>query len=301
MSTPTRLLLLPVIALALVACSTSGGVASAPPTAAPSGSPSTEPSPSIAGIEHPTGAKDIVLRYENGGGFVAPGWLATETPIFTLYGDGTIVFRNPATEAPQAVGSVFPQNPMRTAKLTEDQIQDLLEFALNDGGLGIAKAKYENGMVADAPTATFTVNAGGLQKTVTVYALGMDVDPNNAADAPARAAFQKLADRLADFDQGGTIATDVYQPAAYRGILMDGQVAPDQIAWPWTDLQPADFAFPADANAFQMGTHVLTPAQVDATGVKDPQGGFQGLVISSPDKAKIYNLSLRPLLPDETE
>ena len=115
---------------------------------------------------------------------------------------------------PQAVGSVFPQNPFRTAKLSEDQIQDLLEFALGDGGLGIARANYENGMIADASTAIFTVNAGGLQKKVTVYALGMDVDPANSADAPARAAFQRLAERLADFDQGGTITTDVYQPSA---------------------------------------------------------------------------------------
>lgn len=302
MPTPIRLLQLPLLLLVVVACSTGSGAASASPPTPASSTPSSAPSATPpAGIEHATGSSDILLRYENGGGFVAPGFLATETPLFTLYGDGIVVFRNPAIDMPQAVGSVFPQNPLRTAKLSEDQIQDLLEFALGQGGLGVARANYENGMVADAPTATFTVNAGGLQKTVTVYALGMDVDPANSADGPARAAFQRLADRLTDFDQGGTIATDVYQPTAYRGILMDGQPAPDSIAWPWTDLQPKDFAFPADQNAFQLGTHVLTPAQVTATGVKDPEGGFQGLAVTSPDGTKVYNLSLRPLLPDEKE
>lgn len=298
MSTPNRLLVIPLLAIALAACTTSGGPASPDASAAPSRAPSASPG---AGIEHPTSPTEIVLRYENGGGFVPPGFLATEAPIFTLYGDGTVVFRNPALEAPPTQGSLFPQNPMRTAKLTEDQVQALLESALGEGGLGVARAEYQNGMVADAPTATFTINAGGLQKKVSVYALGMDVDPANSADAPARAAFQRLAERLADFDQGGTIATDVYQPSAYRAILMDGQPAPDSIAWPWADLKPTDFAFPADANAFQMGTRVLTPAQVEATGVKDPQGGFQGLVVGSPDATKLYSLSLRPLLPDETE
>ena len=302
MSTPKRTLLFPLLFVALAACTASGGASSPSPSTSASAPPSSAPTPTaVAGIEHATGSTDIVLRYENGGGFVAPGFLATETPIFTLYGDGVVVFRNPALDMPQAVGSVFPQNPLRTAKLSEEQIQDLLEFALGDGGLGIARANYENGMIADAPTATFTVNAGGLQKKVTVYALGMDVDPANSADAPARAAFQRLADRLADFDQGGSIATDVYQPTAYRGILMDGQPAPDSIAWPWTDLKPTDFAFPADQNAFQLATHALTPAQVEATAVKDPQGGFQGLVITSPDGTKLYTLSVRPLLPDETQ
>jgi hypothetical protein len=314
MSKPTSLLLLPVVLLVAVACTTSGGASSAGPSASPSnapsgassggpsGAPSSSPSSTpAAGIEHATGAGDVVLRYENGGGFVAPGFAATETPIFTLYGDGVVVFRNPALEGPPAQGSVFPQNPMRTARLSEEQIQDLLTFALGEGGLGIARASYENGMVADAPTATFSVNAGGLKKVVTVYALGMDVDPANSADGPARAAFQRLADRLADFDQGGTIATDVYQPAAYRGILMDGQAAPDAIAWPWTDLKPTDFAFPADANAFRLATHVLSPAQVEQTGLKDVQGGFQGLTVTAPDGSKPYSLSVRPLLPDETQ
>ena len=51
--------------------------------------------PAFGAIEHPTGPTDVVLRYEEGGGFVMPAFLATQAPHFTLYGDGTIVFRNP--------------------------------------------------------------------------------------------------------------------------------------------------------------------------------------------------------------
>ena len=67
-------------------------------------------------------------------------------------------------------------------------------------------------MVADAADRVFTVDAGGIKKTVSVYALGMDVD--GVADAPARAAFQRLAERLGDFDDGGDVTTEVYQPDA---------------------------------------------------------------------------------------
>jgi hypothetical protein len=93
----------------------------------------------------------------------------------------------------------------------------------------------------------------------------------------------------------------VYQPERYRGVLMDGQAAPDQIAWPWADIKESDFSFPADPNAFQSGERVMTPDEVAVLGLKDVEGGFQGLPIESPDKSKVYTFSLRPLLPDEAK
>lgn len=301
MSKLHRLALLPIAVVVFAACSSGAAsptpaASSAPPSSAPSASPSESPA-DFGAIEHATGKTDILLRYDQTGGFMMPAFIATMAPIYTLYGDGTVIFRNPNAEAKQAVGSVFPQNPFRITKLSEDQIQDTLKYALGEGGLGIARAKYEDMMISDASTAVFTVNAGGLQKTVSVYALGMD-NPGSP-DGPALKAMARLGERLADFDQGGTIKTDVYQPERYRGILMDGQAAPDQIEWPWTDIKESDFAFPADPNAFQLAERVMTPDEVAALGLKDVEGGFQGLPIQSPDKSKVYTLSLRPLLPDE--
>ena len=54
------------------------------------------------------------------------------------------------------------------------QRKTLLDYALNEGGLGAARAEYTDMMVADASTTTFTIKAGGLDKTVSVYALGME-------------------------------------------------------------------------------------------------------------------------------
>ncbi len=153
-------------------------------------------------------------------------------------------------------------------------------------------------MVADAGFTTFDVHAGGVDKTVSVTALGMDAQ--GGPDAIARANFQQLAQHLADFDAGGTVTTDVYAPAAYRAILMDGTGQIGAVAWPWTTIKPADFSFPADSNAFQLGTKTISPADVDALGLGAVPGGFQGMVLTGPSDGKLYALALRPLLPDET-
>jgi hypothetical protein len=297
----TRHALLPALAVLVVACSSGGaspstGASASPPLSTPaaSASPSTVP---VGAIDHATGATDVLLRYDEGGGFVMPGFFATQTPIFTLYGDGTVIFRNPTKEPPPAIGSVTPMNPLRTARLSEDQIQGVLQEALGQGGLGIARESYEDMMVADAGTAVFTVDAGGVAKTVSVYALGLDVP--GMQDAIARANFKKLADHLADFDAGGTVTTDVYSPAEYRAVLMDGAGQAGAKAWPWTTIKPADFTFPADPNAFQLATKSVTVVDVDALGLGPVQGGFQGMVLTGPSDGKVWALSLRPLLPDE--
>lgn len=293
------LTLTPAIALLVVACSSAGA-----PTAAPSGSPSIPPiespagSPATGAIEHKTGPTDVLLRYEEGGGFVMPAFLASQTPHFTLYGDGVVIFRNPMLELPPAEGSVGMLNPLRTAKLSEEQIQEVLLLALREGGLAIARPNYENNMVADASTAIFTIHAGGVDRTVSVYALGLDVQ--GLADAPARAAFLKLAQRLTDFDQGGAFETAEYEPASYRAVLMEapGVQAPDVRTWPWPDLKVTDFKPDADPNGLQFPHRTMTGEEIAKLNVTDFHGGFQGLVLTGSDD-KLYTLSLRPLLPDD--
>ena len=295
MSNIIRATLAIAIVALLAACSRSGA-ADVPTGVSPTASP-----PGLGAIEHATGPTDVVLRYDVGGGMMMAGWAASQAPIFTLYGDGTVVFRNQTAEMPPPEGSVTRTNPFRTARLSEEQIQDLLVFALGESTLGVARAQYDNPMITDVGTSTFTVDAGGLKKTVSVYALGMETE--GVPDQGARRAFNALATRLGDFDQGGSIATDVYEPTAYRGVLMDGtgMVVPDVRTWPWKDIKPADFAGPADPNAFQMATRTLTPDEVAGLGVDGPEGGFGGMVLSGPGGGTLYSLAVRPLLPDETE
>jgi hypothetical protein len=185
MSTIERPAALAALVVFVAACA--GWAASATPsTSSPSSSPSTSRSsaptstPGSPGvIEHATGSTDVLLRYEEGGGFIMPAWTAAQAPAFTLYGDGTIILRNTTQGPIPAIGSVVPFHPFRTARMNEEQIQKLLEYALGEGGLGVARAEYPSSRIADAATAVFTVNAGGLAKTVSVYALGYE-----AAEVP---------------------------------------------------------------------------------------------------------------------
>jgi hypothetical protein len=289
------------LSILLVACSGSGASPSPASSGGPTTAPTTAPTePGEGVLEHATGATDVLLRYEEGGGFVMPAFAATLVPHFTLYGDGTIVFRDPSEEFPPAEGSVFKSSPMKTAKLTEEQIQDVLRTALEDGGLAIAKANYDNQMIADASTALFTITVAGQTKTVSVYALGIDVP--DMADAQARAAFLGLAQTLTKIDEGGAIETTEYVPAAYRGILMEspGVVAPDMRTWPWPDIEVADFQPDADPNGLQFPNRTMTPAEVEILGVDGYEGGFMNMILKA-DDAMTYTFSLRPLLPDETE
>jgi hypothetical protein len=297
--------LTPFLLASVVACSGGGGAiatSSGAPSAGASASPSGQPSPSAAGgIDHKTGPTDVLLRYDEGGGLMMAGYSAAQAPIFTLYGDGTVIFRNPLKDPPAAQGSTTPFNPLRTAKLNEDQVVELLTLALGQGGLAVARPNYDNPMVADVGTTVFTIDAGGIKKAVSIMALGMDVDATNP-DGPARAGFKKLADRLADFDQGGSIQTAVYEPKAYRATLVDGggMAAPDMVDWPWSDLTVKDFKPDADPNGLQFPHATLTPEQVAALGITGVEGGFFGTPLKGSD-GKPYILAVRPILPDDPD
>jgi hypothetical protein len=280
--------LLALSALGLVAACVGAG---ASPPASPQASPA---------VGHATGTIQVVLRMATGGGFVAPGALATEVPEFTLYGDGTVVFRDPAEveHAPVPDDGVTRNARFKTARLTEAEVQELLAFALGPGGLANARDLYSPCCIADAPSTMFTVHAGGLNKQVSVGALDFD-EPQAAQDKAARAAFRALAQRLRSLDGGGIPVLD-YAPAAYRGILFDGDgrdPALPALDWPWTAFGPDTFSSPTDSYAFP--TRRLTSDEVAALKLTGLEGGAQGIALRAPDR-KVYLLALRPLLPDET-
>jgi hypothetical protein len=284
-------------ALAVGACSATGSGAS--PATAESPGATSEPSV-VEGIVHPTGASAIVLRLDESGGFVPAEFLAAHVPQFTLYGDGRVVFVSSNEILPERNDGVITGQPVKTATLTEAQVQDLLEYALRDGGLGAARADYQNPLVADAPTAVFTINADGATKTVSVVALGMD-DPQPNADTAIKKALGELGSRLRDFDAGGSLGGTPYEAAAYEGVLtaQDGLEGVQFRDWPWTDLTPADFTVPNDPNVLPQGRATLTPEQAAALGVDSYENGIGGGVYLRDDDGKTYTFVLRPVLPDQ--
>lgn len=266
----------------------------------PNGSPGSSPVPSddASLIDHSTGATDVVLRFEEGGGFVPIGFFATQAPQFTLYGDGTVIFRDSSADPPPQVGDVMPLTPYAIATLSELQVQNLLRFALADSGLGVARAAYTPGTVADAPTATFTVNAGGLAKSVSVEALGMD-NPQSP-DAPILRALAGLGERLRNF-AGFVNGETAWVPDRFRGVLTEQSFNPPQPPtqrWPWKEVAPGDFVQAAGPDAPRFPIHTLTQAQVLVLGFAGYEGGFSGLSLAGPD-GTVYALAVRPILPDE--
>jgi hypothetical protein len=280
---PTALLL-----ALIAACAPAAGTPT--PSGGPASTPTSTPTPTIAGIEHPTGATDIILRFEEGGGFVPVDFLATQAPSFTLYGDGTVVFRDSQAAPPDPVGNVNRSVPFQTIRLGEEGIQALIEQALGPGGLSVAIGPYM-GLGADIPTATFTLNADGREKQVSVVGLSPDMHPQ---DTLIVTSLSNFAERLRTF--GNNVAGEVvYEPAAYRGTLQKVDAANGAVVdWPWTDLEPADFA--RGVNDFLL-LHTLTPAQVAKLAIPGVEGGMLGLKIQK--DGTLYSLALRPLLPDE--
>jgi hypothetical protein len=287
---------LPFVALtaAMVIAACSGGTA----TPSPSGGPTASPVPS--GLGHPTGSTDIVLRMEEGGGFVPIEFNAAQAPLFTLYGDGVVIFQQLLTEFPPPGADGITRNvAWRTAQLDAGQIEELVTFALGPGGLGAARDNYTADGIMDAGNTIFTIDGGGVKKTVTINALGFD--PPNNPDGPARASFKQLADRLRDFDNGGTISTDVYAPTGYRALIIEREPDPQMVAvaWPWAEIGPEDFAQPAaDGSGAPFPHRTMTSAEVAEMKLGDVAGGIQGLVLKSSD-GTFYSFILRPLLPGE--
>jgi hypothetical protein len=290
-----------VAVLAMLAVAGCGSPGSAGPTIEPR--PTIEPSPTVGPIDHPTGATTVILRVDEGGGFVPPSFFVTQAPAFSLYGDGWAIFRDPAAEPPPAIGEVRRSVPFQAVRLGESEVQALLSFALGPGGLGTARAQYQL-PVADAPTTTFTVVAGGLDKTVSVNGLGIGAD--SGPDAATLTALTNLRTRLMGF--GAAVAGErPWVPDRYRGILMEAIGGGDQpgqlMDWPWPDVQPSDFTAPLDPNLARWPTRVMLPAEVAALGLSGLEGGVQGILLNRPAGVPAgmpYEFALRPLLTDES-
>lgn len=296
-----------VAAALLVATCTSG----AGPTLAPSAtvSPSAPPASGPAGsaLEHPTGSADVVLRFGESGGLMPPGFLATTAPIFTLYGDGSAIFRDPAATGDETAATkpawVNLLAPFRIARLPEQAVQSLLAWAIGPGGLGAARdGHYDTPGVADAPTATFELHAGGLDKRVEVYALGIEDVQVSEADQAIRLALASLRERLLSFDAAGATSVTTWRPERYRVTLVAGTPAEgiEPLAWPWPTIGPADFVPPSEPGLPSWPRRVLSTEEVGRLGVSPIEGGFTGLWLRAPDES-LYSLTVRPLLPDETQ
>ncbi len=298
----------PIAAFLLIAL-LAGACAAAPAaTPSPTASPSPDASASPSGpgasrtfgpdaLVHPTGAAQIVLRYDVAGGFVPVEFSVGHVPQFTLYGDGRVIFPGPSDVGGASADGVTRGGRLRTLVLSEAQVQDLLRFALLEGGLGIATGPYDATGIADAPTTTFEIHADGNDKTVSAYALGIE---GSRGDVQMRSKLSRLAERLSAIESGGAAGAP-WDPAAYRSMLIDasGVTGVKVRAWPWKDISQAEFRLDRAANGLQMRRRVLAPAQAASLGVTGFEGGILSGFYVRLDDGTTATLAVRPLLPDE--
>jgi hypothetical protein len=207
-------------------------------------------------------------------------------PLFTLYGDGRVLL---VPEDPGMEPDAAPR--LRETRLSEDEVQRLLRYALVDGGLGLAREDYP-AMVMDAPNTVFEIHADGMDKRIVVNALSPDPAPG-----PDAAAYRAFAGLLADLQSVPTAAD--YAPGQAVAILAETGGAPGVVTapWPWPQLVPADFAQPADADPIPFPKHLLAAGEAEAAGA-DANGGTAILNVDGPD-GRTYAVVIRPALPEE--
>jgi hypothetical protein len=254
------------------------------------------------GISYPTAADQVVLRIEQGGGFVAPQYTLTNTPLFSLFGDGLVVI-------PGAQIEIYPGPALAALaqeRLSTDAIQQLLQAAL-DAGLNTDRSYTDMGSVgiSDAATTTFTLTVDGQTHTTRVYALselGPRPDGMSQDEYQTRQdvfAFQTKATDLSWLPQGAISDQGAYQPSALRLFVSDYQPDPNltepRIEWP---LSPglATFGDPLqDMNGTRCGTVVA-----DAAATLIPLVEQANQLTPWTSGGARYGILFRPLLPDES-
>jgi hypothetical protein len=191
-------------------------------------------------IDHPTGSTDLLLRVSDEGGFVAPEYLLTAAPAFSLFGDGTVVTQGAQTEI--YPGPALP--PLIVTHVTEDGIQALLRAAL-EAGLDTDHQYTDMGAVgiADASTTVFTFTVDGVAHVTKVYALGMLTGDQpqgmSGAEFAARThlgTFQGSLQDLRTTLPNGSVGDDApFTPSGLRLFVTDyraGDLKEPAVDWP---------------------------------------------------------------------
>lgn len=271
---PRRTLL--TLAVLAVAALPGGPVSAASPAASPAASAATD-----------TGA--VILQMDVSPGFVPQTVRQLATPTFTLYADGTAIYR-PATG-----GTYDAPPPLKQAQLTPAQIDELLAYAAGPGGLAAADEVYDNRFVTDQPTTTFSIVSPDLTKMVSVYALGFP-PPTPGPDDEELAALTALAATLSDFDAqvaaGHAQADGLYEPTQYLATVTLMSSSDTSTVTPW---QVADIDLPTPEEGSQ-AILILTADQV-AQVTTVPSGGVS-LNVETAGGAHV-NVTIRPMLPDD--
>ncbi len=253
--------------------------------------------PGSGGIDHPTGADDLVLRVDVGGGLVPIEYDLRRTPTWSLYGDGRIVTQGPQIEI--YPGPALPN--LLVTRITEDGVQAILAAA-REAGLMDGDASYGYNCVADAPTTTFTLSAEGATHVVSAYALGFDEGqcPDTEVEARGKlAAFQAELGDLGSFLPEGSVGAEERFAFDELRVYVQPYVADPNLEEPAVD-------WPIGGSLASLGTSLTDLADTrcgviagDDLATLSPAAQGANELTPWRSRGAEYRLLFRPLLPDE--
>ena len=309
-----------VLVLALAGCQTGRGGADVPEDVLPGGS-----GDGTGGA----GEYGLVLQVASGGGFVPIGWDFRQVPSLTVYGDGRAIVTGPVTL--QYPGAALPN--LRDVRLGDEAVAEILAAAEAAGLLGAAP-DYGMPPVADVPTTTVTITAGGETYEHAVYALGMEsAEMGPAEEAPVEGdggegdgaegdgaegdlpgagapvwddgltdAQREARATLAGFVQRANELVDAAsaegaeQPYEPQGAAFLAMPAGD---WPGAEIAPTVLPWPLDGVALADATPCAAVTGAAAVPLLDVLHDADELTQFEQDGAT-YAVFVRPLLPHET-
>lgn len=252
------------------------------------------------GIDHSTGAEELVLRVHSGGGFVPIELTLQEIPGFSLFGDGRAIVTGPVIEI--YPGPALPN--LQMTRLTEEGVQAILEEA-ERAGLLDGDASYDYRCVTDLPTTTFTAVVEGRTHTVSAYALGFEDQMTGDCpdvDVEARAALAEFWTKLGDLEswlpEGSIGETEPFVPEEMRLYVTpyraDPELEQEPIQWP-LEGSPAEFGEP-DQTLPDYRCGVVSAEDLDAL---LPLAEDANQLTPWTSDGEQVGLVFRPLLPDE--
>lgn len=269
------------------------------------------PNPTDDGlIRHPAG-DELVFRIAHAGGFVPPEFQFISLPMFSLMGDGRVIVQGAETDI--YPGRLLPALNVR--QLTEDGLQAVLQMVTDSDQFGSrVEWRGAQNFVADASDAIFTMRAGDREVVVKVYALGTfavdDAPPGlSAEEVAAHRALSSLMDRLTYPDgwlPANAWADDAWRPyesTALRLLVRNADGDPPDDSGIGNNL--VDWPGPGDPAAFGEKTNVAE-LRCGVVSGEAAHSWYDLLATANEltrfsDGGHTYEVSVRPLFPDEPE
>jgi hypothetical protein len=188
------------------------------------------------GIQHPTGADDVVLQISSMGGFVPVDYDFAALPWLLVTGDGRLIQQGPQIDI--YPGPLLPNVQQRT--ISEAGIQVLLRLA-EEHDL-FRDVTYEDATnIADAPFTVVAISANGATYEHNAYALGLGGDGTETDEARAQlASFVEQANDVVTAAGADTLGPEeAFEATSYliRAHVADasalsGDIEPTMVDWP---------------------------------------------------------------------